>query len=67
MAETELKPCPFCGCAAYLWNMADSEIYVVGCNGVSTCPGNIGKMAPIYYTKELAIKYWNRRVDDDEA
>ena len=67
MTEIGFKPCPFCGGNVKLWNLADSEIYVVGCNKDTLCPCYVGKMAPAYYTRQLAAEKWNRREKDGSA
>lgn len=54
----ELKPCPFCGGEANLYKYAKNGKFLVRCEycGVET----------IYFgTEEIAIKAWNRRVNDE--
>lgn len=55
----KLKPCPFCGGEATVWNgnIDDDypdvyyDVYCTACN----C------MTPKFHTKESAITFWNRR------
>lgn len=52
----KLKPCPFCGGKALLWDICN----VVKCTlcGVETIT---------YETEEEAIEVWNRRTDNGEV
>lgn len=50
----ELKPCPFCGSSASLWN--DIRTHFISCGGCSARGGSYG-------TTEEAIDAWNRRAD----
>ena len=60
-----LKPCPFCGSEAGISRVReDADIWIVGCDEI-LCPGYIWKAAPVYYTRELAEEYWNRRQQPD--
>ena len=61
-----LKPCPFCGKKAKTMNLI-GDLFIVGCDYNPNCPGHIGKQAPVYYTEELAIKYWNRRDGEQDG
>ena len=51
--KVELKPCPFCGCSAGLYQAYD-EFYIAQCNGCG-----IGTL--YQRDKDRAIKQWNRR------
>lgn len=69
--KIELKPCPFCGGEAKIFQVGidanpDSVLngtFVIGCDGIngSLCPGYIYKCSPVYMSKELAVKMWNDR------
>lgn len=61
---SELKPCPFCGGEASIAVLYG--LFAVGCNSGSNCPGNIEKCAPMYFEKETAKEYWNKRAGDGE-
>lgn len=67
MAEIKLKPCPFCGRAAQIEqreSVWQKKIwFAIRCT-TSKCPGH-PKDPCEYDTKDKAIKYWNRRADDD--
>lgn len=52
---TELKPCPFCGREARIWQGFD--YYRVACESQYECAGQVGP----YDTEEEAINAWNRR------
>lgn len=56
-----LKPCPFCGGEASVTKTRSHE-WIIGCDSTygSACPGYVWKCAPVYFTKELAVKAWNR-------
>ena len=56
--ENQIKPCPFCGKEAVLEKL--NEVYVIGCD-TEMCYGNINHMTMVFYSKENAIKTWNRR------
>jgi Lar family restriction alleviation protein len=67
----KLKPCPFCGGDAVLYNQSskytDRNSYLVNC---SNCSCRTREFA--YYeikarreTEQKAIEAWNRRVDND--
>lgn len=54
--KPELKPCPFCGGEARLYNPLESTMHFVYCNNCSAQGrGN---------TKAEAIEAWNRRVEE---
>ena len=67
----ELKPCPFCGREAVVYQIPEDSkinrlywnVWIVGCNGEIVCPGYVWKTAPIYVTKESAIEHWNKRTE----
>ena len=54
----ELKSCPFCGNIDIELNFMASGHYRIGCR---KCNVNTGG----YFTKETAIKAWNRRVQHE--
>ena len=54
----KLKPCPFCGGEALLWEIKDCDCYRVFCTKCPCCMG-------INLEKDEAIEAWNRRVDDE--
>ena len=53
---TELKPCPFCGNKAMIFN--SSFGYFVSCN---VCEVE----TPAFEYRETAIEAWNRRVNNE--
>ena len=57
----ELKPCPFCGCKAVLYEnkIVDKTYYGITC---MNCTVRIFGFA----TKEIAMQQWNRRNGNDE-
>lgn len=57
---SELKPCPFCGCPASIYDYKHNEMplgYDVHCLGCEVTTKS-------YKTKEEAIEQWNTRVAD---
>lgn len=50
----KLKPCPFCGSEALLWEIKDCECYRVFC---TKCPCGMG----VSLEKNEAIEAWNKR------
>lgn len=64
---TELKPCPFCGSKAKIFDTMDGEWYVSCSQSEYQETGIICSCIPstwIYDTKEDAIEAWNRRASD---
>ena len=65
--KLELKPCPFCGCDAYLRETFDNwhriltyvECYDCSARGTAYIAHSRGEM------KHIAIDAWNRRANDD--
>lgn len=56
--KKELKPCPFCGHKAELWeDMAGS--WLIQCNGC-------GISTMHRWSQKMCIEEWNRRVSDGE-
>lgn len=54
----ELKPCPFCGGKNIrIWNISTPWVSCDDCLANTAC-------AP---TEEEAVKYWNRRADDEKV
>lgn len=67
-----LKPCPFCGDTASLWETNDNHHYWwASCDGAiktdrtKSCYGCIYPYKACYKTKEQAIEAWNRRVSEN--
>ena len=58
----KLKPCPFCGGKAELWEYRDLDevSYYIGC---TTC----GAQTKYTDSEDLCIEAWNRRATDDEG
>lgn len=56
-----MKPCPFCGAKAFVDMIMTSQftMWYVRC---SNC---LSSTAP-KYTKEVALKQWNTRVNDEK-
>ena len=52
----KIKPCPFCGGEAELWNnnIEEYKLYAVQCK-------NCGMVTPYWFDDELAVEQWNRR------
>lgn len=59
--EPQLKPCPFCGGPAEIWQVPDTDMYIIGCTEDHRCMGNINHMSMIFCTKKTATAAWNRR------
>lgn len=60
MSNTELKPCPFCGGKANIdCGNGIYEVYYVFCKKCKT-------RHPNRLTREDAIKFWNRRADNEQ-
>ena len=57
---SELKPCPFCGADAELYQTNDTRNFRVICQ---KCPASVGRYW--YHRKADAIKAWNRRADNE--
>lgn len=55
----ELKPCPFCGSPAHLWETYETKYtqYYVACVGCRN-------QTKLLETKEEAIERWERRTTD---
>ena len=60
-ATDELKPCPFCGGDAEIYDFKDGR-YFVGCSNTNC---DVYPYTSIHYDKEDAIAAWNRRADHD--
>lgn len=76
----ELKPCPFCGKEATLfqipdnseeegrlhprWTWNNSGLWVVGCD-TPMCLGNYNNEAMVFFTSFGAKEAWNRRQTDE--
>lgn len=71
--KTTLKPCPFCGGDADVYEIPDfCNRFVVGCgvhlnigNKDVLCAGNAARFNPLltFSTKEQAVAAWNRRAE----
>lgn len=67
--ESELKPCPFCGGTARVYQIPrildpmNEGLWIVGCDGDNgnLCPGYLWKCTPLYFTEEVAVRMWNHR------
>lgn len=75
----DLKPCPFCGKRATLfqipfntddemkyhpsWVWNHAGMWVIGCVADDLCLGNINHKAMVFQDAETAIKTWNRRAE----
>ena len=57
----ELKPCPFCGCAAEIKQVFEKHMYIVRCKNCACM------LAMFYYSCDAAKSEWNRRVSDENA
>ena len=62
MKDTELKPCPFCGNAAY--DHIKYEIHSRKQRHIVKCTRCNAQME--YRDKQSAITAWNRRADDEQ-
>ena len=56
----ELKPCPFCGCEAEVFDFEDGR-YIVECSSTDC---DVFPYTRIHKSRREAIDAWNRRVDD---
>lgn len=66
MKQAELKPCPFCGGMAEIYetpHIPRGTDYTPRCKNPSCC----GRSTKKYSMKETAIMMWNRRADDDSG
>lgn len=54
-----LKPCPFCGCEAWLYS--HGRIFNPGIGHRVECEGACHAMTCYWHTKKEAIEAWNRR------
>lgn len=65
MIDESLKPCPFCGMPAKLYQAEHTTLggifWFVGCDESPLCPGYLWKLSPLYVSKEQAIEAWNER------
>lgn len=61
MANTDLKPCPFCGKPPARLFLADGKVYI-GCLNYK-CSGQPATAA--YKAKGAAARAWNRRADNE--
>lgn len=63
----ELKPCPFCGSIAVIYEYDDvlGEHYIVECKSENGC--FVKPKTEWFDTKGMAIGAWNRRVNDGKA
>ena len=57
MKEVELKPCPFCGGEAIVYEDEENDCYMIGCK--SCCA--VEPMTEWCESKEDAIVQWNTR------
>lgn len=71
MSEKELKPCPFCGGKVdYVHTshrdlMNRSHHYVCRKCKATVFIDTVGKYKSVETTEQEAIKFWNRRADND--
>lgn len=65
MADTELKPCPFCGGVAEMQitkHCPSGFDYTPRCINTSCC----GRLQKKYTVRETAVYMWNRRADNEQ-
>ena len=61
LTDDELKPCPFCGGEAELWdNKLENKLYCVICRECEC-------MTPVSLTEERVVELWNRREPIDKV
>lgn len=56
---TKLKPCPFCGSNAYVWDAMIIRGYKVSCD--KDCVSMPSRSDVTFTSEEQAIKAWNTR------
>ena len=56
MIKVKLKPCPFCGGKAGVWQTGGAEMYYVNCKKCRVTTDYLPSM-------EQAIEAWNKRVE----
>lgn len=66
MDETELKPCPFCGCEMEIdavpnYNMKDTMYFLVGKPEHDKGCMIWATATPRSYDKAMLVEFWNRR------
>ena len=54
----DIKPCPFCGCRAGVYQAYDG-LWCVQCDGCG--------MTTLYGDKEAVIRWWNHRYGEKET
>ena len=59
MNQPELKPCPFCGREAQIWQGIEHSSYRVACKSQYECAAQVGP----YDTEEEAVEAWNKRTN----
>lgn len=61
MSEVELKPCPFCGKEAAIFEYPREGYFTIRCTGRMKCIAGHAWFPP-YRGEEAAVKAWNNRV-----
>lgn len=56
----DLKPCPFCGLEAEIYEPFATSFWFVSCSNVDMC----GTCGPDRETRSAAIEAWNRMYND---
>ena len=72
MADTKLKPCPFCGGEAVFFNFVDRDprsvtatpVCQILCTNCKALMGNFVAEDSSFSYKDKATEAWNRRAND---
>lgn len=60
--KNDLKPCPFCGGVAAMWNRGNMNVYKTYRACCMKC--HVAQADGIYYSEKDAVTAWNKRVKD---